>query len=68
MNGERDPRTDPMRGDVLKRDGTLCLVLWNPRDGLVPWVDQYGARSSDAVSRFRQWASDAEVIHRGENL
>jgi hypothetical protein len=55
--GLRDPRIDPMPGDVLRKWGHNYTIVTSAM-GWVTTVDM-----GLGILFFRQWAADAEVIH-----
>lgn len=65
---ERDPRNNPIAGDVLRRWGVAREVLDNHGDRLVESTrsDMPGQRSFLGMGAFRQWARNAEVVRRGD--
>jgi hypothetical protein len=63
----RDPRIDPMPGDVLRKGRTAREVTF--RSGSV--IRYFGPLSQVHpalifVMQWRKWAKDAEVLQRGE--
>ena len=64
---KRDPRKDPRPGDVLKKGGTIKLVLTEVGHGNDVWLARASrARSSTEwvlTKDFIQWAAKAKVIH-----
>ena len=71
---ERDPKIDPVAGDVLKRDnrerrviaikeiGYEVFVRWNGPGICNP--QRIGA--APKLSNWRKWSATAEVIKRGD--
>lgn len=68
---DRDPRTDPMRGDVLKC-GRVIRVVGFVSDTTVDFAEVSDDRSrlswANKQETWRQWAAEATVIHKGEDL
>lgn len=65
MSG-REPRIDPMRGDVLKRGACRRRVtlVWTNKHGVafVEWREPKQHKGG-RVSAWRRWSANAEVIH-----
>ena len=70
MTQERDPKTDPMRGDVLRKSPAIVIVRSVTRSDVFCTLLK-ATGDIDGWSRlefWRQWAADATVIHKGEKL
>ena len=75
MAGERDPRTDPRRGDVLKREQEMRVVTTHQSERRV-WYGEFvfipdrgfNAFAKCEIEDWPKWATDATVIHRAEDL
>lgn len=64
---DRDPRTDPMRGDVLKR-GRHVRMVSGPQDRRgVLYASVDGTLEYDSLRVWRQWAAEADVIYAESN-
>ncbi len=72
----RDPRRNPHIGDVLKLDKEIRLVLdeistgrFNPATTYVDFASTFlpgDTTDRKTVSKWRQWAKKAEVLHAAE--
>lgn len=72
MAGERDPRINPRRGDVLKRERQMCVVTTQQNETSVRYGSFFpGMRyvvDTSEIEEWRKWAAQATVIHRAEDL
>lgn len=61
MPADRDPRTDPRKGDALKKGNTTRTV-----EARVEETVNWNGNNWGWLSCWREWAKNAEVIHRAE--
>ncbi len=64
MTDQRDPRTDPRPGDVLRdvfSDETKVVHVWD--DAIVTRLKD-GVRTNVNLAYWRQWYHDATIIKR----
>lgn len=65
QENSRDPRLDPKPGDILKRWG-IHLVLENQQGCVFTQPSLSAHKEWVGILFFREWATNAEVIHRAE--
>jgi len=70
----RDPRIDPMPGDVVRAKRTRRVMtvakshLGNYPSALIfEGTCGYSTRGVISLSQWRKWAANAEVIERGDD-
>lgn len=68
MRTAKDVRTDPKRGDVVRKGKRMRTVIGRPQL-LDPWVSfregsgQTGRAQAITLDYWTEWAKDAEVIN-----
>ena len=72
--GERDPRVDPVKGDILESaDGEIRRTVdgFEPAGRLVVTQERYGewfGTKTPWLSQWQRWAANATVIRRAEEV